>query len=272
MIKFIWYLYFLIKSVLFHVNILLNITHVIDDDRVKEVISLLKPVRIQSDLIRIGGGGDGGYLIPDDLDGIEYCFSPGVSTYAPFEIELEKHGIRSFLADYSVERAPTGLEKAEFIKKFITSRENETSSTLKKWIDDSIGNNYEGDMILQMDIEGYEYEVLFETSISYLKKFRIIVIEFHGLHGMFDKLQLGFIEHIFKKITSEFNVVHLHPNNFAPALCTESIEVPDIMEITFLRKDREIKESGILKYPHALDRRCSSYRRDFPLPGCWHED
>ena len=27
----------------------------------------------------IGGAGDGGYLVPDDLDGIEYCFSPGVN-------------------------------------------------------------------------------------------------------------------------------------------------------------------------------------------------
>ena len=62
---------------------------------------------ISCDLIRIGGEGDGGYLIPNVFDKISYCFSPGVDYTANFEKELsEKFGIKSFMADASVEKAP----------------------------------------------------------------------------------------------------------------------------------------------------------------------
>ena len=50
-------------------------------------------------LVRIGGEGDGGYLLPDDLKGIRKCFSPGVSTTAEFEKHVARtYGIKSFLA------------------------------------------------------------------------------------------------------------------------------------------------------------------------------
>ena len=35
-------------------------------------------------MIRLGGDGDGGYVVPDDLDGLAACFSPGVSDVADF--------------------------------------------------------------------------------------------------------------------------------------------------------------------------------------------
>jgi len=41
---------------------------------VHELIRSLHPVDSGTELIRLGPQGDGGYLLPDDLDGIEYCF------------------------------------------------------------------------------------------------------------------------------------------------------------------------------------------------------
>jgi hypothetical protein len=66
----------------------------------------MKPVSTAKELVRVGGYGDGGYLIPDDLEGIEACFSPGVADVANFESEMATKGIRSFLADFSVESPP----------------------------------------------------------------------------------------------------------------------------------------------------------------------
>ena len=71
-------------------------------------------------LTRIGGQGDGGYLIPDCLDNIRYCFSAGVGNVADFEQDLsDKYNIKSFMADGSVERAPVQGGNFEFMKKFI---------------------------------------------------------------------------------------------------------------------------------------------------------
>ncbi len=59
------------------------------------------------DLIRVGGDADGGYLIPDDLAGIEACFSPGVDTVATFERDMVARGIPCHLIDASVDGRPS---------------------------------------------------------------------------------------------------------------------------------------------------------------------
>ena len=48
----------------------------------------MKPKASPFGLIRIGGNSDGAYLVPDDLQGISCCFSPGVSDRKSFEDEL----------------------------------------------------------------------------------------------------------------------------------------------------------------------------------------
>ena len=44
----------------------------------KRFIEKFRPKLVGKELIRIGGKGDGAYLLPDDLSGISACFSPGV--------------------------------------------------------------------------------------------------------------------------------------------------------------------------------------------------
>ncbi len=72
-------------------------------EAVAEFLSTIRPVETEHPLIRVGGDGDGGYLIPNDLEGIAACFSPGVATTADFEAGMAARGIRCFLADASVE-------------------------------------------------------------------------------------------------------------------------------------------------------------------------
>src|SRR5450432_846532 len=90
-----------------------------DDNEVRDMLQKLAPYETDRKLIRVGGETDGGYLIPDDLEGIEYCFSPGVARTARFESELATRGIRSFLADYSVDRPPVESEMFHFEKKYL---------------------------------------------------------------------------------------------------------------------------------------------------------
>lgn len=54
-------------------------------------------------LIRMGDKSDGGYLVPNILNNIDYCFSPGVGDKSTFEYDLtQKYNIKVFLADGSV--------------------------------------------------------------------------------------------------------------------------------------------------------------------------
>jgi hypothetical protein len=90
-----------------------TLTKHINSADVLDLIARLRPQDCGKDLIRIGGDGDGGYLLPDDLQGIQHCFSPGVGAVADFESHLASLNIRSFLADYSVDSLPT--ERPEFV-------------------------------------------------------------------------------------------------------------------------------------------------------------
>jgi hypothetical protein len=81
----------------------------------QQFIYPLRPVTCCKDLIRVGYDNDGGYLVPDDLEGIAACFSPGVGDRAFFETDLlDRFNIPSYLADKSVDGPPNGLNPDGF--------------------------------------------------------------------------------------------------------------------------------------------------------------
>lgn len=224
------------------------------------------------DLVRAGADGDGGYLIPNDLDGIKYCFSPGVDVTAEFELWLaDTYAIRSFLADASVEQAPLPHPLFDFEKIYLGGEDRPPFATLESWMRSKVNLQDAGDMMLQMDIEGAEFDVLTETSRDILRHFRIIVIEFHTMDRLFDSDSLPLLSNIFKKLYADFAVVHVHPNNFYPLVTHGENTVPPIFEVTFLRRDRlEAKaKPGLIDLPHRLDAANVAKRPDFAMPAQW---
>src|SRR5215213_6077682 len=128
---------------------------------VAAVISDLMPVANHKGLKRFGPIGDGGYLMPDDLDGVAACISPGVSTVVGFDHEIADRGIDVHMADASVAGPPVEHERFHFTRKFFDTYNSETTIT----IDDFCRNvSSDSDLILQMDIEGAEYLVLTSAS------------------------------------------------------------------------------------------------------------
>ncbi len=244
---------------------------VMNQTRASDILGLirrLRPLDCGIDLIRIGGSGDGGYLVPDDLEGIEYCFSPGVSTISEFENQLADRNIKSYLADYSIDSPSINRPEFTFDKKFLGPTDGDKFFTLASWKDKYL-KNYHGDLILQMDIEGFEYGVILSTPDSLLDQFRIIVIEFHGLEKVFDPLIFDFFSSTFDKLLKSFHVVHIHPNNCCGSLRRGGIRVPRNMEFTFLNKKRARYTKPQLVFPHKLDAE-NTRRRPMPLPKCWY--
>lgn len=236
-------------------------------ERIIQFLDSVKPMRTNHQLVRIGGDSDGGYLIPDDLAGIDTCFSPGVSAIAEFEDELTKRGIRCFLADYSVDGPPVQNPLFDFEKKFLGITNDHVFTTLDRWVETKAPGH--SDLILQMDIEGSEYPVILDSSESTLRRFRIIVVEFHGLDSLFHPMGWELINTSFAKLLKHFRVVHIHPNNCSGALRVGQLCVPPIMEFTFIRNDRIGVMEPTVQFPHPLDRPNVKTRRDVRLPECW---
>ncbi len=236
--------------------------------RLLALLAQVRPISTEHRLMRVGGEGDGGYLVPDDLDGITACFSPGVAGVADFESDLATRGIRCFLADYSVDAPPVTNPLFDFEKKYLGPITNDVYMTLESWVQRKAGGS--DNLLLQMDIEGAEYDVLLGAPEELLARFRIVVIEFHNLHGLFDRMAFEPINLAFRRLLTAFEVIHIHPNNCCPPVAQGDIAIPPVMEFTFLRRDRISRKGRTLTYPHELDRANVADRPDCPLPACWH--
>ena len=229
----------------------------------------MTPVATERSLVRVGGHGNGGYLLPDDLEGVTSCFSPGVSALADFEKDFVARGIKCYLADYSVERAPFADPLIAFEKKFLGCVNNDVFMTLDDWVG-RCADPKDNELVLQMDIEGAEYEVLLSTPAALLKRFRIIVVEFHTLDALFQPMGFKLIDAAFQKLGEYFEIVHIHPNNCSRPVSYGRYSVPPVMEFTFLRKDRVHASMPARAFPHPLDHPNLDYKRDIPLPNCWY--
>lgn len=126
-------------------------------------------------------------------------------------------------------------------------------------------------MLLQMDIEGGEYDVLTFESIETLGKFSVIIVEFHSLDRLFDEHFLKMFTSIFEKLYGKFSICHVHPNNCRGTVIRDGIEVPILIEVTFIRNDLvdNYKLESPVNLPHELDQRCVSTKNEVSMPSCW---
>lgn len=246
-------------------------TRMVEPARLEAFLGRVKPVLSPKPLVRLGGPADGGYLIPDDLDDVRACFSPGVSDVADFEADLASRGIDCFLADASVDGPPVENPRFRFEKKFLGAECHGHFMTLPEWVGRCAPAD--GDLLLQMDIEGAEYEVLYESPLETLRRFRIVVVEFHGLDALFERNGFDLIRLTFERLLRLFRVVHIHPNNCVPTVRFDRFAIPPVMEFTFLRRDRfgAVPPRSVTAFPHPLDRPNVEARPDILLPGCWFE-
>jgi len=236
----------------------------------KSLIKKLRPISCDKKLIRLGSARDGGYLVPDDLAGIKACFSPGVARTADFELECANRGMDVFLADNSVEKPPCSHERFHFTKKFIGVTTNNEFMTLDDWVAASMLDSQD-DLILQIDIEGFEYEVFLAASDKLMRRFRIIVGEFHSLGSLWNKPFFSLAARAFEKILQSHSCVHNHPNNCCSVLRHGGLEIPYITEITFFRNDRISSPSFMETFPHPLDQD-NTDNPTLDLPKCWYTD
>ena len=246
----------------------LNIERDIGKNQIVEFISSIHPMQTNFKLIRVGGRGDGGYLVPDDLGGVNYLFSPGVSTKIAFESELADQGIKCFLADYSVSLSPLIRSNVNFMQKFIGILDSETDISIKTWMNQCIGSD-ESDCILQMDIEGAEYENLLTIPDEVLSRFRILVIEFHFLELLGSYFGHKVITSVFRRLTDKYHVVHIHPNNCSEVVKISGVLIHPVIEVTFLRKDRVAHFSPSKSPRHLLDEDNTSSKRTIDLLKNW---
>ncbi len=175
------------------------------------------------------------------------------------------------MADKSVNEPILNIPKENysFIKKFIGCSNDKDFITLDTWVNNSqVG---EGDLMLQMDIEGGEYLALISTSDTLLNRFRIIALEIHLLKYLWDNNYFEMVQSALSKILKTHYCVHLHPNNCSFSHRHNGVSIVEVIECTFIRKDRVKHILGYCdEFPHPLDTDNGVEHPTIILPRNWY--
>ncbi len=249
----------------------INVTKSTSKDKVLSVIEKMHPYQTDKKLIRVGPNYDGGYLVPDDLEGIETCFSPGVGPSSAFEISCANLGMEIYLADKSVNGPAENHKNFHFTKKFIGPYTNDSYMTMDSWVDDVLMDK-KSDLLLQMDIEGFEYFTFMNMSERLLIRCRIILVEFHNLEKLWNTEYVEVISTTLEKLNLTHTCVHVHPNNCSRAKERHNLTIPDVIELSFLRNDRIRSKTPATIFPHPLDADNHLTNESIVLPKGWYKE
>lgn len=218
-------------------------------------------------LIRVGPAHDGGYLLPDDLDGIAACFSPGVAQVIGFDLALADRGIPVHMIDASVPSLPQEHPLIDFEPLFLGSRTKPGWTSLDDWVERRAPDG--GDLVLQMDIEGAEWGVLGSASDDVLQRVRIIVMEMHDLHRLASPSGLAAISTAFDRLLAHFHLVYVHENNHEYPIDYLGHRLHPVVEATWVRKDRVPSPRRRDSLTHPLDAVNAPEMLQHPLDPAW---
>ncbi|EKA8182409.1 FkbM family methyltransferase [Campylobacter jejuni] len=205
-------------------------------------LNLIRPLELPlCDLLRIGGNGDGGYVMYNAGGGYmsnidAKALSLGVSDSSPWDLEMAQRGFKVIEYDASIEKCPYNHENIVFHKKFIGNVNNENTITLAQALKD---NNLDDSRpnILQCDIENCEWDMLENVDISILNKyFSQVIFEFHGCNpeeqdGVEKRISL------LKKLNEYFIPIHTHLNNHGKIFYSKGLFFSTTLEVSYLRRN-----------------------------------
>ena len=206
--------------------------------RLREV---LNPSHCVSNILtRLGSSSDGGYVLIDDLSQKEILFSIGVGENVTFDQDCEPKLAKVIMVDHSVPEFVPPPGKFEIIRApLVANSSKKEGITIAKLLElFEVAEDY----ILKLDIEGDEWSVLNEIDLEEINKFRQIIVEFHNLND-FDKLaeKLTIIE----KIALTHTPIVVHPNNNGTCKLVGDFLIPDVIEVTWVRKNSYNIAKGI---------------------------
>ena len=210
-----------------------------------EIVRLAAAEKYYGPVIRIGDAGDGSYIVPKDLSGIVASVSPGVNREYEFDLELGRIGIKSYMFDASIDKPKDLTAMQEFHKLFLDTYESSTTISLPKVVQ-NIGAEQGQNLLLQMDIEGAEYRCVNATDIATLNRFAVIILELHDF-DIFTRNKLYnrfWLLPFLVKLRKNHNVLHVHPNNQRETSLVHGIDIPNVLEITLVHKQRWPPPSG----------------------------
>ena len=231
----------------------------------RQLLWLIRPEGIVGlSKVRVGNpDGDGGYVMADAFDGVAGALSVGIGADVSWDLDIANRGIDVFQYDHTVSGPPVSHPRFHFSPVGIAEAGSPDGSFMS--LDQMVAAiPADGDVIAKLDAEGAEWPALTSVSRQTMCRLAQIVIELHAPmtgDGAAGIRNLAVLE----RIARTHAVVHVHANNYAGVGSLDGIRVPDVVEITWLRRAGIAFAPCSERFPTALDRPNDPERPDIPM-------
>ena len=221
-----------------------------------DALSLLRPWDIDVPKIRIGDNRDGGYVLVSNLEKSQPVLSYGIGSKYDFDTEMAQLGHSVYMFDHTIKPLDPKLPTMHFFSEGVGAHRDEDAKL--DTIDAHIAKNHitSNEIILKIDVEGAEFDVFDALPLQTLRRFRQIALEVHAVHRISNLAFRQKFFSVFSKINLEFTLCHVHVNNFDGPdefRFVDNMIVPQILELTYVRKDLANRRPSTTVYPTALD-------------------
>lgn len=227
---------------------------------ITEVLALLRPYDpIGVEKVRIGARGDCGYVMLDRFRPGQTLFSFGVGHDTSFDADLVGRGVRAHLFDHTIEDLPDPKLKA-FLHRVGLAEcfdANMPGATLATHVARYAPSDTAADMLLKIDVEGYEWGALDAAPDCMLAQFEQIVVEFHRLHMIAAPHCGELIQRALHKLDRGFVPFHVHSHNQFDHKMVAGLPVPQLLEVSYARRGLCGFVPSRMRFPTPLDFPCN---------------
>lgn len=205
---------------------------------------------VEFPLVRIGKNADGGYVMLDDFERIEACYSFGIGAEVSWEESMAAKNIDVYCYDHTIDCMPRDNVKIHFFRNGIAG--SDSSDGIFKSMGTFLRQNKSqtDNLILKMDVEGAEWEFLQKVEKNVLSCFKQMTFE---LHDLTDESRGREVLFCLNKLRETHQPVWIHGNNAGLSEKSGIYIVPQMLEITYVRKDSYRLEECEYDCPIHLD-------------------
>lgn len=239
-------------------------------EEAERMLGILKPMNVRGAArIRAGGESDGGYIMIDQGldDAIMYSF--GINGNVRWDLEMAHRGCQIYQYDHTIDALPEEHPNFHWFKQGIAA--SPSGDGMMTSIDEILkihGHQGRRDIVLKMDIEDSEWEVFEEISETDVSHFSQILVEMHKMftRNYTDPANREHMERrraVLEKIDRTHQLVHLHANNYGSFGIIGGVAMPDVLEMTYVRRTDHMLDPCHLSFPTDVDRSNKGGRADF---------
>lgn len=224
---------------------------------------------------RFGEPHDGGYVMCTEGlgSGLLAAYSYGINGFDGWGMDVAKSfGVPIYEFDCTNPNRPEPCDgcQVHFTGECLRGEEEKPKSQLYHTLGEHLekhGHAAVGDasLLLKIDIEGAEWPVLAQVPPATLRKFRQVVVEFHGVERT--EQHPLYLRALRSLLGAGLQVVHLHGNNFGGEAKFGEYSVPNVLEVTLSQGTAGESKCAAEAHPHlAQDATNNAAAPELPEP------